>query len=117
MSADENKALVRQLHDTVQAGRPTQNWDVLDAVLAPDFVYHDPTGTTISGLEAYRQLLSMYSGAFDYWVEIEDLVAEDDKVVALVTAAGTHIGDLMGIASTGKTVSLSSLLLYRLRDG
>jgi predicted ester cyclase len=37
---------------------------------------------------------------------IEDLIAEGDKVVARATEQGTHRGEFMGIAPTGKQVAV-----------
>jgi len=40
----------------------------------------------------------MFREAFpDIQIKIEDLIAEGDKVVARITAQGTHQGELMGI--------------------
>lgn len=42
----------------------------------------------------------------DIRISMEDVVAEGDKVVYRGSACGTHIGDFMGLAPTGKQVSL-----------
>lgn len=47
---------------------------------------------------------------------IEDMIAEGDKVVVRVTGRGTHTGELMGIAPTGKQLMMTGIAIYRLED-
>jgi predicted ester cyclase len=49
----------------------------------------------------------------------EQLSAGDggDVVVTRFTARGTHRGDLLGIAPTGKSVTFQGIIVDRLRDG
>ncbi len=60
----------------------------------------------------------MYRSAFpDTEFELNDLIEEGDKVAARITATGTHKGTLMGIAPTGKRVSISGIVITQFRDG
>jgi predicted ester cyclase len=46
------------------------------------------------------------------------LVGEGDIVVELFTASGTHSGsEIMGVAATGRTVTLPGINIFRIRDG
>lgn len=57
-------------------------------------------------------------GAFPDLQAIEqDLFADGDKVVTRRTLRGTHQGELMGIAPTGKTVSVDGVWLSHLHHG
>ena len=61
---------------------------------------------------------AMFRAAFPDWhSELHALVAEDDIVVERFTASGTHRGELMGVAPTGKTVELRGINIFRVRDG
>jgi predicted ester cyclase len=53
----------------------------------------------------------------DIHFTVEDLIAEDDKVVVRVTFRGTHQGIFMGIAPTGRQVTGIGVELARLADG
>ena len=53
----------------------------------------------------------------DEFVGIEDMIAEDDKVVAQYVFKGTNRGDLMGIAPTGRRVSISGTSILRIAGG
>jgi predicted ester cyclase len=52
-----------------------------------------------------------------YNVTIEDMVAESDKVVVRFTYRGTHTGELMGVAPTGKKVSQAGINIFRIAGG
>ena len=53
----------------------------------------------------------------DYWMEITHIVAEDDRVAARFRQGGTHDGDLLGIAPTGKKVEWTEIGILRIADG
>jgi predicted ester cyclase len=59
----------------------------------------------------------LHSAFPDLQIEIEDLIAEGDKVVGRVTARGTHQGAFMGIAPTGKPVSFNAIDVVRIAGG
>lgn len=48
---------------------------------------------------------------------IEDQVAEGDKVVTRFSFTGTHQGEFMGIAPTGKRVTTSGMVIDRIVEG
>lgn len=61
-----------------------------------------------------RQTVGWLRDAFsDLRMEIEDMVAEGDKVVASVTFSGRHEGQLMGIPATGRASRSSTSTLSR----
>jgi steroid delta-isomerase-like uncharacterized protein len=113
MSTEDNKAHVRRGFEAVNQ----KNLAVFDELLTPDVVFHTAS-TTMQGLEAYKQFLSMYMTAFpDLHFTIEDMIAEGDTVVARFTTRGTHQGNLMGIPPTGKQVSGTGMFIDRIVNG
>ena len=58
-----------------------------------------------------------YSAFPDIRLTLEDMVAEGDKVVYRGSARGTHRGEFMGIASTGKRVTFTSIVISRIANG
>ncbi len=113
MSTEENKALARRAYEALNQG----NLAAFYEVFSPDFVLHNAS-MTIQGLEAYRQWLSMYLAAFpDAQTSVEDVIAEGDTVVVRQTFRGTHKGDLMGIAPTGKQGSFTGIVITRVING
>lgn len=65
-----------------------------------------------------EQLHAFLVGAFpDLQIAIDDLIAEDDKVVTRLTFRGTHRGPFRGIEPTGRPVEFGSIRIYLLEDG
>ena len=50
-------------------------------------------------------------------LEVQDIVAEGDRVVIRVLCRGTHVGELMGIPPTGKSFEVQQFHEYRIQDG
>jgi predicted ester cyclase len=48
---------------------------------------------------------------------IEDMIAEGDRVVVRHTFSGTHQGDFMGLAPTGKYVTTTAIVISRISNG
>ena len=67
--------------------------------------------------EGLRQHVPHMQGVFPgYQMIAEDVIAEGDKVVVRATMHGTHQGELMGIPPTGKQVTVSMIVVYRIVD-
>ena len=72
----------------------------------------------MNNLEEYKQAHGAFASAFhDSEVTIDDIIAEDDKVMTRVTLRCTHKGELEGIPPTGKTLSVSAFTVFRLAEG
>jgi steroid delta-isomerase-like uncharacterized protein len=113
---EDNKALVRRYIDLFNRNDlPTEE---VIAPLASGFVYHRPGMPDVTGLIDVRQVLEMYrSSIADMHQTIEDMVAEDDKVACRWSGRGTHQGELMGIAATGKAITITGIVIYRIANG
>lgn len=101
MSIDENKAVVRRFLTAISSGG---NIDLIDTLVAPNYVNRGLGNVDLAGFKA---MLSGMQGASD--VEIQDLVAEGDAVVARSTM---HIS-----LASGKKVSVRAITYYRLAGG
>jgi steroid delta-isomerase-like uncharacterized protein len=115
--SEQNKALSRRVIEEVWHKR---DLDVVDELYADDFVYYGApsTGAVLHGPEGYKQVVAMYKTAFpDLRFTIEELIAEGDKVVTRWTFRGTHRGELMGIAPTGKAITNSGISIARISGG
>jgi len=113
MSLEENKAIV---HKFVEIAFSKQDWDRLDDLVAPNYV--DPDYPQLGGREGLKQMMNMAFKAFPAWYEtIEDISAEEDKVWVLLACSGTLTGEFMGIAPTGKKVTIMAVDIYRIANG
>jgi steroid delta-isomerase-like uncharacterized protein len=116
MSTEENKALARRV---IEQMFNEGNLDVADELLALDYVDHDPTlPEDVHGPEGFKEYVGMYRSAFpDLHVQIEDQIAEGDRVATRWTGTGTHDGELAGIAPTGKRVTVPGMEIVRIANG
>jgi predicted ester cyclase len=70
------------------------------------------------GPEGIRQFITVFRTAFpDLRITVDDTVAAGEKVAYRGTARGTHRGDLMGIAPTGKPIEVTYSVLARVAGG
>ena len=115
MSTKENKAMLRRnCEEAFNKG----NLAVADENIATNYVYHGSGGQEFKGPEGFKQLVTMFRTAFpDLRITVEDMVAEGDKVAHRATMRGTHKGDLMGIAPTGKQVTIAAIVISRFVGG
>ncbi len=114
--ARSNKDIIRRLLAEMDRG----NLDAIDLCYAPDYVDHSPSVIRgqKGGREGVRNALGLLHRAFpDTRHTIEELIAEGDRVAARITARGTHTGELLGHAPTGRVVTQTSITIYRIVDG
>jgi steroid delta-isomerase-like uncharacterized protein len=115
MSAEENKAIVHRLAEEVWN---KGNIDAVYEIFATDFVGHIPGMPGIAGSEGVKQFIMGLRTAFpDINWAVEDDIAEGDKIATRYTVSGTHQGDLMGIAPTGKKVMYTAISINRFASG
>ncbi len=110
-----NKAIIRRLYEEVfNAG----SVDVVADLIEVDAIGHDPTSPKpTQGQGSIRQVAVLFRTAFaDLHLTVDDLIAEQDKVVARWTLQGTHQGTFMGVAGTGKEVTTAGIVIYRLAE-
>jgi steroid delta-isomerase-like uncharacterized protein len=112
----DNKVLERRIFDDVWNNKRVE---VLDELLAPDFVFHDPQSPfPIKGAEAYKQFVRYYLDAFpDLHFTIEHQLSDGETVMTRWSCTGTHKGDLPGIPARGRPISLTGITCARLSDG
>ena len=115
--SEENKAVVRRFIDEViNKG----DLGVIDELVSPSMVDHSAPPGLPSGPEGTKQMLTMFRTAFpdlNGTLPLQDLLAEGDKVAVRYTIRGTHQGDFMGIAATGKQVTIEGIEIDRIEDG
>ena len=115
MSIEQNKAIAHRWNDEIWS---KGNTAAIDELFAIDFVSHYP-GEPTPDRESYKQWVTMNFAAFaDIHCTIEDMVAEGDKVVLRWIWRFTHSkGDYMGIAPTGKRVTMTGISILRILGG
>jgi steroid delta-isomerase-like uncharacterized protein len=109
-----NKETVRRIYEEVLN---TRDLDLLDELVRPDYIEHDPLPGQREGLDGVKDRFSMLFTGLDPHFTIEDLIEEGDKVVARWTNKGTNVGEFLGMPATGRSYSHPGIDIYRLQDG
>ncbi|HEY8642827.1 MAG TPA: ester cyclase [Candidatus Dormibacteraeota bacterium] len=80
---------------------------------------NSPSAATLPpGPMGVKIIAQMFRSAYpDYHMDIEFMVAEEDRVVARFRQRGTHQGELMGIPPTGKSVDFKETGILRFENG
>jgi len=114
MSKDQNIAAQERFGaDVINAG----SIDVIDDVVAPDFVDNDPAPDQGLGIDGFKQFWTTMHSAFpDFRVEVDAMVADEDSVAIAYRATGTHQGDFVGFAATGSPIDIRGVQVTRFRD-
>jgi steroid delta-isomerase-like uncharacterized protein len=114
--SEENKAVVQRFIDEVWNNR---NYDLIESIFAEDHVNHDPADPNpAGGPQGARDFVETLHAAFpDARIEIDDMIAEGDRVVIRWHSSGTHQGELMGIPASGRSATTTGIGIDRLVDG
>ena len=117
MSAKDLRAVQRHFFAEWNKGK-TAAMAEIDAICAPNIVFHDANGTDIHGLKDFKQNMSEMFDAFpDNRATVDDIIVEGDKTVMRYTVTGTHKGAFMGIPPTNKKLTMSVIEIDRFVGG
>ena len=108
-------AVVRRNTEEVQG---KGNFALFEELFADDFVDHTPQPGTTPDKDGVRALYTGIRQAFpDFRPEIQWQSANDTLVTTYKIYHGTHSGDFLGIAPTGKPVEFETVDVMRVIDG
>jgi predicted ester cyclase len=103
VSAEDNKRLVRRLVEEAVARR---NPDIVDEIATGELAH------------AAKRWVSPFRSAFpDFEMEIVELIAEGDAVVAHFRCSGTHEGEWLGVPATGRRFEgVDEIYIFHVQD-
>jgi steroid delta-isomerase-like uncharacterized protein len=113
MPREDNIAAQQRLAECVNAG------DVDEAVksFAEDCLDHDPAPDQGPGRDGFKQFFTALRSAFpDAHIEPAHLLADEENVAIAYTLTGTHEGEFLGIAPTGKRIEVRGLQIGRFEN-
>jgi predicted ester cyclase len=108
VTADENVAAVR---DFIERAWNAGDERVFEEHLAPDIAHP-------GGREAFKAMVLAFRSAFpDLAMEVHDMFGAQDKVVTRWTMRGTHQGEFLGLAPTGRRAEFDGIAIDVMRNG
>jgi predicted ester cyclase len=118
MSEKGNKEITRQVFEEYNAikGDLSKLNDWIDKYHAPEAIYHTPNHGDMN-FEQFKQMYAGITSALAPVFTMKHLIAEGDMVVSHFSLSGTHQGTYMGIAATGKKISIDGVFITKLSGG
>jgi steroid delta-isomerase-like uncharacterized protein len=118
MSVTGHKDLARRAIGLWSRG----NTDRPEEIFAPDYInhqhHHPDSAETIRGIGPWKQFIGSFHQAFpDFEDKIAAQIAEGDLVATHFISSGTHRGEIMGLAPTGKRATWTGIAIDRIADG
>ena len=108
MTTEENVLAVR---DFIERAWNAGDEAVFEEHLAPELAYP-------GGRDGFKAMVLGFRSAFpDLAMEVRDMFGAGEKVVTRFTIRGTHQGEFLGIAPTGRSVEFDGIAIDLMRDG
>jgi predicted ester cyclase len=102
MSTEENKATIHRFAEAMNA----QNEATFDAIATP-----------AAAQEAKDTMLWAYATFVGHHMDVTDLIAEGERIVARLATQGGHSGEWEGIPATGKQWTNTGVMFFQFADG
>lgn len=93
------------------------NFALTHGLIAKEISFRGSLGPEMRGRAAFCDYMRCVQAAFpDFHNEVQEMIAEGDRVVARLMYTGTHRGEIFGVAATGKTVSYAGAAFFRIEN-
>jgi predicted ester cyclase len=115
MSVEDNKRILSELVDGLINRK---DYSVVDRLVAPDVVSHDPFPGQPPGSAGLISTFRIFHEAFpDLHTTIEEMLGEGDRVAGRLTVRGTHKGEFLGQQATGNPIEYAEIIILRIAAG
>ena len=110
-----NRQIIDQFLEFINTGNPA----IGKPIIADDVIFYAPTSPEpMKGFEGYMGVLAMMRGAMpDIKWMIEETISEKEKILVRYKMTGTQTQPLMGMPATGKSISVTAMNIYEIKDG
>ena len=113
-----NKATFRRFRDAMNTCDLEFISKTIDELVEPDATIRTPLPGDATGAEVLKHVWAVLLRAFpDLHLTVEDLIGEEDKVVARIVVTGTHLGEYMGMEPTRKSIAYDEIFIFRFANG
>jgi steroid delta-isomerase-like uncharacterized protein len=113
---DWNAAIARRYFEELLAG----DVDLANEIVAEDVAFHGPNywGEVIQGREGFKGFIRYLRTAFpDMVFTVQDEAADETRVMTAFQMTGTHEGQWLDLAPTGKRIDLAGADIFRIEGG
>lgn len=111
---EHNKAVLGRMMEVCNSHDSEALEAMFDELFAPDVQVNVPIPMEAAGAQVFKDVFGALYRAFpDLHIEVEDIIAEGEKVVIRNTVTGTHESDYMGVAPTGRTITWREIFICR----
>src|SRR5918998_5193292 len=114
-ASEVNRSVIERFYNELWNG-----WSlaVADKIVSENLRFRGSLGSTLEGLEGFKDYVGTVRDAFPDWHNrIDELIVCGDRVVTRMTWSGTHRGTLLGVEPTGKRVQYVGAAIFRLVGG
>ena len=113
MSTEENKRIAREFF----LEQDRRKGPLSPELCSPDYTAKIGSNPLmdLAGHSGFGQVF--YAGFPDLYHTIDDVIADGNKVAVRFTLRGTHTGEFMGIAPTGKQIEVSAIVFQDIVAG
>ena len=113
--SEDNKAWLRKSMDDIWS---EGNLDAAGEFYAADVVIHNAAPDNPGRLEGVKYTVSGFRAAFpDIQFNVEDMIAEGDKVTQRWSATGTQTGEWLGAPPSGEKTTMGGISIVRIANG
>jgi steroid delta-isomerase-like uncharacterized protein len=114
--SEQNKVVMRRIYEEFWN---QGNFESLEELVSPDYTLRMQTPPGVpSGREGLQWTIQAYRAGFpNIHVQVEEQLAEGDRVLTRITIQGTHEGTFMNIPPTYKDVTITAMVLTRFENG
>ena len=112
-SIERNKQIVRRLFDAFA----DVNLELMDELVSPQLAVHGLGPAVPADVQGWKEVAQHMAQALSDAVwDVNDVIAEQDKVTIRWTLRGLHVGDLFGIPPSNRAVTVAGIEIYQLVD-
>jgi steroid delta-isomerase-like uncharacterized protein len=112
--SQDNEQLARRFFEELCNGRRA---DVADEIVAESYVSHGPQAPPAEGPDGVKARVAVYQDALDGHWDVQEIFSAGEHVTTRWIGRGTHNGELMGVAPTGRPIAVDAITVFRVADG
>ena len=107
-----------EIHSEILDAWNRRDWDKMRSLFHKDYSYTGADGKELVGPDAGIKVAGSYAEAIpDGNTEITNVCVSGNTAVAEFVVRGTHQGEMMGVAPTGKPIEIRVCHVLEMRDG